>query len=502
MFNVKPLTPERRAAIYGAEDATMGRTERELVQQAYDAFSDKKKVGMFVDQCNEEQILPALALQKYYGLSDDARILQMMLREMGVNFNYHTLADIYGQDEIKIADLTSKRDFWTKNGVMTLVSALLDHRFFDAMLGDANVFTRFDVPSVRENPWAWTDKKYAEMKANAARIVEQKDVRDANAYIQQVTEATQRLSPEDRAELVEQARDLNMVNTITNDEPFIGYKDRPMENLVGIDSGWMINDVVAEVDPVAPGDKPRGIYLDNTNTTKDYTPVAEGDPGPLAVFKETKESVDLAQYRVGVVASDQTIASMLRLSMINQGVVNLGRKFGRRLKVDAANLIASKLQTGNHPVTNLPYTISTTDTTFSAKVVDELKDSYQVEMVNRAIGKSKPLTNLRRNASVNFVTNNPHYVGEDTTFADIGGVGASIMNCKIDDAALDTTFTDNDAYTFDVTTMVVLSVSPSMEMDAQVNDQAVGVSMRWLRTSLKLWSPEPGKQGLRKVTHA
>ena len=469
-MNIRPLTPEHRAALYG-EKKLRGTKEGEVVQQACDTFADKKRCAMLLSRFAEEGILPAKGIQKYYPVEGGTRILECIMRDMGLDFNMHTLGDIAGGD-VSLADLQSKRDFWTKNGLLAIVSAVLDQRFYDSFLGDANIMTRFDVPSVRENALFWTDEKLERAK-------------EAQARIPQI-----------------ETRELNAVNTITQDEPFIGYKDRPMDNKIGIDSGWTINDIISEVNPVAPGDKPRGIYLDNTTTDEDYEAVAEGDPGPLAVFKEDKEVTELAQYRVGVVATDQTVASMLRLSMINQGIINLGRRYGRRLKVDGANLIATKLLSGNHPVTNLAYSLATSDTHFSSPIVDELIDSYQTEMVNRAIGRSKPLTELRRNSNVEFVANNPHYVAMDNTFMDIGGFGASIANCKLDSTALNTAYTAKAVFTFDVSNTLILNVSPSLEMDAEVRDMAVGVVMRWLRTALSLWIPEPGQQSIRKVSKA
>ena len=468
-MRVRRMTDEQRAAIYGEKKQLKGTKVGEVVQQAVETFADKKRFGILLARTAEEGVLPAQGIQRYYPVPEGVDILKIIAREMGINMNFHTLGDLAG-GEITLQDLTSKKEFWTKNAVLTIVSAMLDQRFYDAFLGDANCFTRPDVPSVRENPIAWTDAKADVMRQAAA--------------------------------LIEQTRELNAVGTITQDEPFIGYKDRMMENKIGIDSGWKINDVIAEVNPVAPGEKPRGIYLDNTTTDEDYEAVAEGDPGPLAVFKEDKEVTDVAQYRVGVIATDQTLAKMIRIAMINQGVVNIGRRFGRRLKVDAANLIASKKLTTNDPVTGLSRTITTTDTMFSAKVVDELVDSYQTDMVNRCIGKSKPLTELRRNSDVNFVSNNPHYIAPSTRFSDIGGSDENIRNCKIDSSALDNTFTDNNGFTFDVSSTLVLNVSPSLEMDVEVRDMAVGVAMRWLRTALSLYIFEPGQNSIREVSHA
>jgi len=460
---IKALSDAQRVAIYGDEKRLKGTKEGEIVQQSLDVFADKKRLTIMLERFKEEGISVAKGIQKYFPAGDEVKILRLIAREIGLDFNTHTLADIYGGD-FEETDIRSKKDFWAKNGATAIVSAVIDQDFYDGFLGDANCITRANVPIVRENGAAWTDEK------------------------------SERLAG--------RTREINLVNTITNDEPFIGYQDRPVMEKTGVDSGWMINDVISMVNPVAPGEKPRGIYLDNTTADEEFEAIADGTPGVLAEFKEDKEVTDLAQYRVGTGATDVTVARAIRVELLRRGIVDIGRRFGRTLKINAANLIASKLKTGNHIITGLGYSISTTDTYFSYKTVDELIDSYQIEMVNRCIGKSKPLTELRRNANVDFVANNPHYVADSQTFTDIGGMGGGIGNCKIDSSALNATFTDDAAFTFDVMSTLILNVAPGLEMDVEETNMAVGAVLRWLRTALSLWIPEPGQNSIRKISHA
>jgi len=462
---IKPLSDEQRIAIYGDKKRLKGTKEGEIVQQSLDVFADKKRLHMMLERFKEEGLPVAKGIQKYFPAGDEVKILRLIAREIGLDFNTHTLADIYGGD-FEESDIRSKKDFWSRNGATAIVSAVIDQDFYDGLLGDANCITRADVPIVRENGLAWTDAKADRLKGQV------------------------------------QQREINLVNNITHDEPFIGYEDRPVMEKTGVDSGWTINDVISMVNPVSPGDKPRGIYLDNTIADEEFDVIADGTPGVLAEFKEDKEVTDLAQYRVGTGATDVTVARAIRVELLRRGIVDIGRRFGRTLKINAANMIASKLKTGNHNITGLGYSISTTDTYFSYKTVDELMDSYQIEMVNRCIGKSKPLTELKRNSNVDFVANNPHYIAAPHMFMDIGGSMGGIGNCKIDSSALDSAFTDDAAFTFDVMNTLILNVSPGLEMDVEETNVAVGAVLRWLRTALSLWVPEPGQQCIRKISHA
>lgn len=457
------LTPEERKAFYGDGGVIKGTKAAEIVQSAADMVKDKARLARFTARVQEEGIPFANALQKYFKVPG-VNVPNLLLWDAGIDFNSMTLEDIAGS--LKYQEGTKQSEFWRQNGACMLVSACLEDANYQGILGDANCVTR-NASMYRSNRHTWADK-----------------TRDRQLDIQ--------------------TRDGNTLANVSEGEPFLNYQEQALREDIPIEEEWMINDIIYNVEAIPAGDQgPRGIYF-TQSFSDDFEATAPGTPGPMIYAEREKEIEEPVEYKLGIGATDNFVANNIMLEELRLLAMNAGKKFSRKLKIDGANLIASKLQAGNHPGNNLPYSISTTDTVLSAKIVDEIVDSYTStgSRVNRAIGKSAILTELRRNADVVFVANNPHYVGTSTRVMDIGMSDGNIATCKIDYSGLDAAYTGQSFFTFDVMNTMVLIIKPGLEQDEEVRDSAVGAVLRWLRTTAGLWIPKPGLHDIRKVTRA
>ena len=444
------LTPEARDILSTEEGEPIAvRQPMEVVQSCVDTFKDTTKRNVLLDNVREGEMFLDRALKMLYPLpSTFGHPLDYILYDAGVDISRDRLGKIGTKDNL---EKNSKR-FWEDTYPAIAVDAIARHRFFQNFLGEANVFTGRPKASARVSAHQWNDE---------SNMVDT------------------RLMPTDSTRAGS-----NTVDTISTDEPVITYVDRPIRDSERTMFDFSVQDITAEVIPLPAGTlNLRGVVSNVEWDDEQMQTAMEGTNGLLVQIDESKNEWELREYKIGIRTTDEFIAGNIRMQLLMRTQARIGRLFGRACLIRAMNKIAGALKTGNTRY-GQAYTQTSTNTSFTGQQWGQLEDSYEVETMNRVIGKKPAIRAIKEmNMGTDYQTY-AQYMQRPTQFYDLGGAFADIGLGGINSSSLNSAFTNKAFFVFDVMSTLLLVTAPWLEQDEQTRDAGSGSVLTSMRTAI------------------
>lgn len=419
----------------------MDRLQQQLerIQEGVDKFKDKTERAKIIAHCRKTGQSLEQYMRLTYGYHPDGRhILQCVLHDEDIDVTRHMLTALGTESDI----MTRGDDFWSDNHAAEAFRALTDHVFYNAYLGPANPYTGELGATVRNGHVRFVATPNVRVPNTEARI-------DANVG-----------------------------------EPVQQYLERPPRDSERTEFGPMIQDIIAEVVPLPAGTLDARQVISTVDFDEEQMEVIlEGAAGPLVSIKATKDEWGMNQYRLGIARTDEFAAGQVRMTLYMRTVARIGRWFSRACLIRGMNAIAEALKTGSTRY-GQTYTQSSTETSLTGQHWGQIEDSYEVETMNRVIGKKAAIRAIKE---MNMGTENQtyaQYMQRPTNFYDVGGAGTGdIGRVGVNSNALSAAFTNKAFFTFDVMSTLILITCPWLEQDEDTRDAPTGNMIRSIRTA-------------------
>lgn len=418
----------------------LSRSPSERMQLAIDSFKDEKRRGVLLDNLKEKDISLDRGIEAVYQTPlTGLQVLDNIVYDAGIDVNRATLGSFGDAGEIYKLGM----DFWNTTYPARAFNAICHHKFFDSFLGEANIYTgAMQKSGVRSNKHTFQPP---------------------------------RVRVEDGP---------NIVSAIDIDEPLITYGDRPVRDRERTMYHWGIEDIIAEVVTLPRGTlKERGVVSEVLYSDEEMQIAMEGTVGALASIEGTKDEWEVRPYKIGIVVTDEFISGRLRANLYMRTHARIGRHFNRACTIRGLNQIAASLKTGTtYYGTNYSHTGTTGGIT--GQDWGQLEDSYEVETMNRIVGKKSAIRAIKE---MNMGTDNQtyaQYYQRPTQFYDLGMMFSDIGLGGLNSSALDAIYTDTTFFSFDVMSTLLLITAPWLEQDQQERDIASGSVLTAMRIAL------------------
>ena len=419
--------------------------ENERVQVGVDAVKDTRKRGILTDNFREAGVTLEKGLRSLFRTSPgQPHIIDCILMNEGIDPNRHFIDDLAPVQEIQ----TEGTKFWNKSAGTMAVKAASEHKFWQSFLNEANIFTGREKSGVRFNQGRFQEHLH-EIAPPATR-----------------------------------ASDENTVDSITVDEPIITYYDRPPRDSERTMYKWGIQDIIAEIIPLMPGTLDyRQVISDVQFDDEAMNAQMELTEGALVSLKISKNPGELVTYKIGIQVSDEFRAGAIRMNMLFRTQARIGRFFNRACLIRMLNRIASNVLTGTTRY-GTDYTVTSSETAFTGQHWGQVEDSYEVEEMNRVVGKKAAIRAIKE---MNMGTENQtyaQYYQRPTQFYDLGDSMMDVGLGGLNSSQLAAAFTDKAFFTFDVMSTCVLYTAPWLEMDEDTRDAPTGSLLTSMRTAV------------------
>lgn len=444
------LTPEAQDILWDpnlkpelSQFPMLSRSPNERMQLAIDAFKDDTRRGVLLDNLKERDMSLDRGLEAVYQTPlSGLQVLDNILYDAGIDVNRATLGSFGDAGQIYKLGM----EFWNTTYPARAFNAICHHKFYEGFLGEANIFT------------------------GDAR---KSGVRASKDYFQ-----PPRVRVEDGP---------NIVSAIDIDEPLITYGDRPVRDRERTMYQWGIQDIIAEVVVLPRGTlKERGVVSEVLYSDEEMQIAMEGTVGALASIEGTKDEWEVRPYKIGILVTDEFISGRMRANLYMRTHARIGRHFNRACTIRGLNQIAGALLTGStrYGDANTNYTQSSTESVFTGQHWGRLEDSYEVETMNRIVGKKRAIRAIKE---MNMGTDNQtyaQYYQRPTQFYDLGNMFADIGLGGINSTSLDSAYTDTSFFAFNVMSTLLLITAPWLEQDQQERDISSGSVLTAMRIAL------------------
>ena len=456
------LTPEAQEILWDPDlksDVSqlpmLSRTPAERMQLAIDSFKDDRRRGVLLENLKERDISLDRGIEAVYQTPlPGLQVLDNIVYDAGIDVNRATLGSFGDAGEIYKLGM----DFWNTTYPARAFNAICHHKFFESFLGEANIYTgALQKSGVRSNKHTFQ---------------------------------APRMRVEDGP---------NIVSAIDIDEPLITYGDRPVRDRERTMYQWGIEDIIAEVVTLPRGTlKERGVVSEVLYSDEEMQIAMEGTVGALASIEGTKDEWEVRPYKIGIVVTDEFISGRLRANLYMRTHARIGRHFNRACTIRGLNRIAGALKIGStHYGTDYTPVNRSTGGNITGSEWGQLEDSYEVETMNRVVGKKRAIRGIKE---MNMGTENQtyaQYYQRPTQFYDLGMMFSDIGLGGLNSNALDAVYTDTTIFSFDVMSTLLLITAPWLEQDQQERDISSGSVLTAMRIALTEEVEDPNS--IRKV---